>query len=292
MLANAVGIARNVLSTIFIWVTRSFDPIEENQMLKLRRALIAVVGMGLVLALGARAAADAATAPSTTQPAARQPADVPAPKLGPDGRMDAHFRKMHESFLLRRTQGPIGVLFLGDSITEGWSGRGKRVWDMYYANLDAANFGISGDRTQHVLWRIENGELDGISPKVVVLMIGTNNVIGYPAEDVLKADELIVQRIHEKLPDAKLLLLGIFPRGGDPKDPRVAVMRAKIKTVNQGLATLDDGNKTRFLDFGSKFLNDDGSLPRPIMPDFLHPSAAGYQVWADAMAPLLDEMLK
>ncbi|MGD0388047.1 MAG: platelet-activating factor acetylhydrolase IB subunit [Tepidisphaeraceae bacterium] len=256
-------------------------------MMTLRHAWIAVVGMGMVLALGGRAAADATTAPSTPRPAL-QPADIPAPKLGPDGQMDAHFKKLHESFLLRRSQGPIGVLFLGDSITEGWSGRGKRVWDMYYSKLDAVNFGISGDRTQHVLWRIENGELDGISPKVVVLMIGTNNIIGYPAEDVLKADELIVQRIHEKLPDAKVLLLGIFPRGASADDPR----RAKIKTVNAGLATLDDGNKTRFLDIGSKFLNDDGSLPRPIMPDFLHPAAAGYQIWADAMAPLLDDMLK
>jgi lysophospholipase L1-like esterase len=260
-------------------------------MLKLRHALIAVVGMGIVLAWGARATADAPTAPPATQPAAMQPADVAAPKLSPNGRMDAHFQKMHESFLLRRTQSPIGVLFLGDSITEGWSGRGKRVWDMYYSKLDAANFGIGGDKTQHVLWRIENGELDGISPKVVVLLIGTNN-IGYPAEDILKADELIVQRIHEKLPNSKLLILGIFPRGDDPKAPSVAEMRAKIKTVNKGLATLDDGNMTRFLDIGSKFLNDDGSLPRPIMPDFLHPSPAGYLIWADAMAPLLNEMLR
>jgi lysophospholipase L1-like esterase len=287
MLANAAGIARGVLSTIFIRVARSFNPIEEKQMLKLRHALIAVVGMGMVLALGARAAADAPTAPSATQPAVMQPADVPAPKLGPGGRMDAHFQKMHESFLLRRSQGPIGVLFLGDSITEGWSGRGKRVWDQYYGNMDAANFGIGGDKTQHVLWRIDNGELDGISPKVVVLLIGTNN-IGYPADDILKADELIVQRIHEKLPDSKVLVLGIFPRGASADDPR----RAKIKTVNVGLATLDDGSKTRFLDIGSKFLNDDGSLPRPIMPDFLHPSPAGYLIWADAMAPLLDEMSK
>ena len=259
-------------------------------MLKLRHAWVVVVGIGMVLALAARAGADAPTAPPATQPA-MQPADVSAPKLGPSGQMDAHFKKMHESFLLRRTQSPIGVLFLGDSITEGWSGRGKRVWDMYYSNLDAANFGIGGDKTQHVLWRIENGELDGISPKVVVLLIGTNN-IGYPAEDILKADELIVQRIHEKLPDAKLLLLGIFPRGDNPKAPSVAEMRAKIKTVNAGLATLDDGDKTCFLDIGSKFLNDDGSLPRPIMPDFLHPTAAGYQIWADAMVPLLDKMLK
>jgi beta-glucosidase len=199
---------------------------------------------------------------------------------------------MHESFLQRRSEGPIGVLFLGDSIMELWGSNGKEVWAHYYAKLNAANFGISGDQTQHVLWRIDHGELDGIAPKVVVLMIGTNNLTRYPVEAVVKADTLIVQEIHEKLPNTKVLLLGIFPRGPDPKIHSTEFYRAKIKLVNAQLAKLDDGNKTRFLDIGNKFLNDDGTLPRPIMPDFLHPSAAGYQLWADAMAPLLNEMLK
>ena len=169
----------------------------------------------------------------------------------------------------------------------------RRSGHIITAKRNAANFGISGDQTQHVLWRIDNGELDGISPKVVVLMIGTNNLTRYPTEVItVKADKLIVQRIHEKLPNTKVLLLGIFPRGADPKAHGTAFYRAKTKVVNAGLATLDDGDKTRYLDIGNKFLNDDGSLPRPIMPDFLHPSAAGYIIWADAMAPLLNNMLK
>jgi lysophospholipase L1-like esterase len=243
----------------------------------------------LVFASGVRG--DGATTLPATQPAAPQPADVAAPKLGHDGNLEPHFKKMHESFLKRRDEGNIGVLFLGDSITEGWSGRGKSVWEKYYSQLDAANFGIGGDQTQHVLWRMDNGELDGISPKVVVLLIGTNN-IGYPADEILNADEKIVQEIHQKLPQTKLLLLAIFPRGADITDPRVAGMRAKIKTVNQGLAALDDGSKTRYLDIGDKFLDADGNIPRDIMPDALHPNEKGYQIWSDAMAPLLKEMLQ
>jgi lysophospholipase L1-like esterase len=220
-----------------------------------------------------------------------EPADVAAPKLGPDGQLDKHFKEDHEEFLQRRSQGKIGVLFLGDSITEGWKWWGKEVWPKYYPQMDAANFGIGGDKTQHVLWRIDHGELDGIHPKVLVLLIGTNN-IGYPAEDILKADEKIIDEIHQKLPETKVLILGIFPRGADPSDPTVAEMRNKIHFVNQGLAKLDDGERTRFLDIGDRFLGADGTISPDVMKDALHPTAAGYEIWADAMNPLLDEMMK
>ncbi|MGD0463879.1 MAG: GDSL-type esterase/lipase family protein [Tepidisphaeraceae bacterium] len=256
-----------------------------------RWRLLLAIGLGLgnlTWVSGVRG--DGATAAPATQPAGRQPADVAAPKLGPDGQLDHHFKLKHEEFLQRRSQGKIGVLFLGDSITEGWNWWGKTVWPKYYPQLDAANFGIGGDQTQHVLWRIENGELDGISPKVVVLLIGTNN-IGYPADEILKADEKIVQEIREKLPQTKLLIMGIFPRA-DKRAGSPPLMQAKIKKVNQGLATLDDGDKTRFLDIGEKFLDADGNIPREIMADSLHPTTKGYQIWADAMNPLLNEMLR
>jgi hypothetical protein len=120
-------------------------------MKRLRYACIAVVGIGMILGLGGRAIADATTAPSTTRPT-WPPADVAAPKLDKNGQIDLRFLKMHESFLQRRTQGPIGVLFLGDSITELWSSNGKEVWAHYYAKLNAANFGISGDQTRPRLW--------------------------------------------------------------------------------------------------------------------------------------------
>jgi len=261
--------------------------------MKFRYALLAMVLTSALMVFVSSAAADATTAPSTAPSAAIQPADVAAPKLGPDGDLDAHFKKMHEAFLERRSEGPIDVLFLGDSITEGWSGRGKAVWQSDYAGMNAANFGIGGDKTQHVLWRIDNGELDGISPKVLVLLIGTNN-IGYFADEILRADTKIVQEIHEKLPRTKVLIMGIFPRGPDPSIPWVADMRAKIVAVNKGLAALDDGNMTRFLDIGDKFLTPDGKITGEFMYDAvaLHPNEAGYRLWADAMNPLLTEMLK
>lgn len=206
------------------------------------------------------------------------------------GKPNEGFIKQHESFLARGKKGPIGVLFLGDSITAGW-GSAAKIWNEHFGKYQPANFGISGDTTQNVLWRIDNGELDGISPKVVVLMIGTNN-IPKPAADILRGDTKIVEEIHQKLPDTKLLLLGIFPRGADPTNKGVAAMREKIKTVNEGLAKLDDGNKTRYLDIGDKFLSPDGTLTKEIMPDALHPNAKGYAIWADAIQPLLDDMMK
>ncbi len=215
-----------------------------------------------------------------------EPADKPSPKKDKEGVIQAGFQKAHESFL-ERGKKPIGVVFLGDSITAGWGGKGKKVWDERYAKYEPANFGIGGDRTQHVLWRIAKGELDGIKPKVLVLMIGTNN-IAYTPEDIIKGDKKIVEEIHAKLPKTKLLLLGIFPRGAEAANPA----RAKIKTVNEALAKLDDGKLTRYLDIGAKFLDEAGNLPKEIMPDALHPNDKGYEIWADATQPLLDEMMK
>lgn len=228
----------------------------------------------------------APVAPAAAVKPAPEPADVAAPKRNKEGQIDARFMQMHESFLKRGKEGPIGVLFLGDSITAGW-GRAKDIWQQHYGQYDPANFGIGGDRTQHVLWRIENGELDGIAPKVVVLMIGTNNS-GYPAEEIIKGDKKIVAMVHQKLPDTKLLLLGIFPRSAKATD----AVREKLKTVNAELAKLDDGNKTRYLDIGAKFLDAEGNLPADMMPDFLHPNVKGYQIWAESMQPLLVEMMK
>jgi lysophospholipase L1-like esterase len=233
-----------------------------------------------------------APAPVTRAPAAPlEPADRAAPKRSADGKINAGFQQRHEAFLKRGKEGKIGVLFLGDSITAGWAGQGKDVWQTRYEKYAPANFGIGGDRTQHVLWRIQQGELDAIHPKVAVLMIGTNN-IGYPATYILKGVLEIVNEIHTRLPDTKLLLLGIFPRGADPNEARAAEMRMKIQAINTALAKLDDGNRTRFLDIGGKFLDAEGKLSRDIMPDALHPNRRGYEIWADAMQPLLDEMMK
>ena len=196
------------------------------------------------------------------------------------------FRAQHEAFLKRKAA-PIGVLFIGDSITAGWNGGGHAVWTNRYTKLNAANFGISGDRTEHVLWRIANGELDGIAPKVVILMIGTNNN-NEPAPRITAGVTAIVKQIHEKLPQSKLLLLGIFPRGANAKDP----IRAKMATVNAELAKLNDDKQTFYLEIWEPFLTEGGRIAKEVMADGLHPSARGYQIWADAMQPTLDALLK
>jgi lysophospholipase L1-like esterase len=195
------------------------------------------------------------------------------------------FLKAHQSFL-ERAKEPVGVLFLGDSITAGWNGQ-KQLWNDAFGKYQPANFGIGGDRTQHVLWRIDNGELDSIKPKVVVLMIGTNNSYR-PAADIATGVTAVVKKIQEKLPETKVLLLGIFPRSAKPTDE----VRLKLKEVNTTLARLADGDKVRFLEIWDQFLTPDGELTREIMPDLLHLSAKGYKIWADTITPVLEELTK
>ena len=249
-----------------------------------------------LLALLAAAAAFAQSPAAPKQPTAKVDASAPIEKKDATGK----FQKKHAEFLERGKAGPIGVLFLGDSITEGW-GKAPHVWEHYYGKLQPANFGIGGDQTQHVVWRIENGELDGIHPKVVVLMLGTNNSAGHTAAEIAAADKKIVEMIRAKIPETKVLLLAIFPRGArknaqgqvDEKSIADATKRMDVITaVNAELAKLDDGRNVRYLDIGEKFLGQDGKIPWTIMPDQLHPTAAGYQLWAEAMDPLLKEMLK
>ena len=192
----------------------------------------------------------------------------------------------HKQFLEVAKKGDVDVLFLGDSITDGW--RGQEAWKTNFEPLKAANFGIGGDRTQHVLWRLQNGELDGIKPKAVVIMIGTNNLGSNTNEEIAEGIKAIVDEVRSKQAQAKILLLGIFPRGAKPTDGH----RDKIKDINQRIAKLDDGQNIKYLDIGGKFLQDDVSISKDIMPDSLHLSKKGYQIWADAITPSLKEMLK
>ena len=207
---------------------------------------------------------------------------------------DAKWVERHEGFVAEAKKGGIEVLFLGDSITDGWRSKGKAVWEKQYAPLHAANFGIGGDRTQHVLWRMEHGELDGVKPKAVVLMIGTNNTgkdqDGKPRNttpEIVEGVTAVVQGLRAKLPQSKILLLAVFPRGekGTP-------IRDQLTEINTALAKLDDGRMMKFLDIGAKFLGLDGTLSRDIMPDLLHPNEKGYQIWADAIEPTLSQLMK
>ena len=193
----------------------------------------------------------------------------------------------HTGFLDRKAQGPIDLLFIGDSITEGWGNEGKAVWEREFAPHNSANFGIGGDETQHVLWRLQNGEIDGIKPKVVVLKIGTNNIgnSGHSAEMTISGIEKIVQLLKQKLPTSRILLLGLLPRDEMPETP----LRRTIAQINQAIAKLQDTQVT-YLDLGQVFLEQDGRISSTIMPDFLHLSPKAYEMWADAMRPTLAKL--
>lgn len=194
----------------------------------------------------------------------------------------------HNTFCAQAKKGGIDVVFLGDSITQCWTYEGKALWAERYAPLKAANFGIGGDRTDHVLWRVQNGTLEGIHPKVLVLLIGTNNVKRDTAPQIAEGVAAIVGEIRKRLPKTKILLLGVFPRAERPDDER----RLKITEVNTRLAKLDDGKTVFFLDLGPKFLRPDGTLSKGVMHDFLHLTTTGYKIWADGMDPKLAELMK
>ncbi len=180
----------------------------------------------------------------------------------------------------------VDLVFDGDSITDFWEGRGKDVWKKNYAQFNPADFGISGDRTEHLLWRLDHGQVDGLHPKMVVLMIGTNNLGGNTEAQIAEGITAIVHEYQKRLPDAVLLLQGIFPRGEKPTDSN----RQKIKTINAMISKLADGNKVIYMDLSDKFLQPDGTLPRDMMPDTLHPSTKGYEVWADAIRPEIEKV--
>jgi lysophospholipase L1-like esterase len=213
-----------------------------------------------------------------------------ASAVTPVERQDPWWVELHQSFVQRASKGDVDVLFVGDSITRNWAGpNGKDAWDKLFAPLKAVNFGIRSDQTGHVLWRLTEGkELGGIQPKVVVLLIGTNNMADHTARQIADGITAIVGELNAQRPQARVLLLGIFPRGEKATDP----FRAKIKDVNQRIAKLDDGKQVRYLDIGDKFLDKDGTISKDIMPDFLHLSKKGYELWADAITPTLQEMLK
>ena len=195
----------------------------------------------------------------------------------------------HAQKLAETKTGGIEVAFLGDSITQGWETAGKAVWEKHYAGRKAANYGFGGDSTQHVLWRVQNGEFDGLSPKAIVLLVGTNNARhgDFTPEQIAAGIREILNALAEKCPRSKVLLLGILPRGPDVADP----IRLKCEAVNALLPALADGQRVHFLNVNAKLLAADGTLPKELAPDLLHLSAKGYSLWADAMEPKLAELL-
>ncbi|WP_425397636.1 family 16 glycoside hydrolase [Aeoliella sp.] len=204
---------------------------------------------------------------------------------------DARWLKRHEAINEKAKQSKWDLVFIGDSITDGWDGGGKAVWQQFYEKRNVGNLGIGGDQTQHVVYRIENGNLAGQSPKLAVIMIGTNNLgrNRFGPADTIEGIQAVVDSVRKATPDTKILLLGVFPRGQAADDP----FRAKIEEVNQSISELADWETIHYLDIGPVFLEDDDTLSKEIMPDFLHLSKEGYQRWADAIeskvAELMDE---
>lgn len=210
---------------------------------------------------------------------AENTATKPIPRTDKKGWMERH-----ESMNQRVAQGSVDLIFIGDSITHGWEGNGKEVWNKYYADRNAVNLGIGGDQTQHVLWRLENGNIKGISPKLAVVMIGTNNhVPRNTPEETAEGITKIVEKLRADLPQAKVLLLGIFPRGATPED----TARQGNEKVNEMIQKLSDGENVIYYDFGEKFLTENGVLTKEIMADFLHPGKEGYEIWAEAIEPFV-----
>lgn len=196
----------------------------------------------------------------------------------------------HEAKLEEAGRESARLLFLGDSITQGWEGEGSEVWEEYYAPYGAYNLGFSGDRTENVLWRLEHGEVEGIDPELTVLMIGTNNT-GHrqdPPQETALGVERILEELGERLPDTKVLMLAIFPRGAAPDDS----LRQLNNDINGRIATLADNEQVYFLDINDAFLDENGNLPLDVMPDSLHPNERGYEIWAEEMNPELNRLLE
>ena len=198
------------------------------------------------------------------------------------------WKKRYEEKNKQTRTGPCDLLFIGDSITQGWEGAGKAEWEKRYANRKAINLGFSGDRTEHALWRLHRGNFRGVkNPKAAVIMIGTNNTghMEQPAEETAAGIEAVVKRLRVRCPKTKVLLLGVFPRGEKPDDSK----RQLNVAINKSIAGLADGDSVHYLNLDNTFLSEDGTLSKDIMPDLLHLSPKGYELWAEAIEPKLKE---
>ncbi len=207
----------------------------------------------------------------------------------PATRGDEHRWKDRDRQLTENAKkGDVDLAFIGDSITQGWEGRGKKVWQKYYGDRRTINLGIGGDRTEHVIWRLTHGNFGNIKPKVAVLLIGTNNTghLMQNPQQVAAGIERILEILKQKTPETKVLMLGILPRGKKHFDEK----RLNNIAINQMIRRFADGERVHYTDIGDVFLNSDGTLPESIMPDALHLSEEGYERWAGAIEPILKDL--
>jgi lysophospholipase L1-like esterase len=231
-----------------------------------------------------------AVAGRSAKPVQDGPADVAV------RRADQNSQTAHAQLLEKARQGRVDVYFVGDSIVRRWGATDYPEllahWRKNFFGWNAGNFGWGADKTQHILWRLENGELDGVNPKVIVILGGTNNVGAAPGDaakigDITRGLRAIVEACRRKAPGATIILTAIFPRNDN-----MAVM-PEIDRINANLAKLADGKTVRYLDVNGKLADTSGRLVEGVMNerDKLHPTIAGYQIWADALKPILTELL-
>jgi beta-glucosidase len=214
--------------------------------------------------------------------------------------LNRQFMRQHTNNVEVAKKGDIELLFMGDSITDWWRnpGRGagtngviamggKAVFEKHYGTMKVANFGIAGDTTQGVLWRLRNGEGEGYKPKAVMLMIGTNNTGRNSPPEIAMGVADVVFELQKDFPDAKILLLAIFPRSGP-----TSKARTDIAQINKLISALHDNRNVFFMDIGPKFLAPDGTIPNEIMSDGLHPTNKGYEIWAEAVHDTLATLMQ
>lgn len=242
------------------------------------------ISLGLILLLTACATTEA---PSQALTPDKVAGTISSPRLLEyDWMSIAEWHKMHAEDVAIAQQGEANLLFVGDSITAGWD---WAFWEKYFAPYGAANFGIGGDHTGNMLWRLEHGTIGKLQPKVIVLLAGVNNFghLHETPEQTFAGVSALVNKLRTAFPNSKILLNAVFPYGQAANTPE----RAQVKALNQQLATLDDQSQVFFYDYGNLFLADDGTITTDIMGDFLHLTPKGYQLWGKAMLPNLQTWL-
>jgi len=221
---------------------------------------------------------------------------IPVVDEGPTKAGQYDWPKRHEAAVQYIKNNKIDLLLIGDSITHGWGGPptegaynvpGDAMWTKYFGSRNAVNLGFGWDGTQHVIWRLAKGEIDGIKPKAAMIMIGTNNIGWTPTDEIVEGVATIVSTLRRRLPDTKILLLGIFPRDEKPDGKN----RKQVIEVNAKLAALQKVKNVTFLDIGPKFLDKDGNFTKEISPDSVHLTPKGYGIWAKEIEPTLSKLM-
>ena len=204
----------------------------------------------------------------------------------------------HNKLKERVRKGPVDLLMIGDSIVFRWERQGRKVWEEFYGQRRAVQIGSSGDYTDHILWRLQNGAVAGAQPKLTVLLIGTNNtgLRGDPPKETAYGVFAILQELKKRLPGSKFLLLGIFPRGNyagatEARKKRLDQIADANRAVNKIIKAYADEKTVFYHDFGSVFLTKEGYVDPTLMPDYVHPGEAGFRAWGKAMEPFIKSHL-